>query len=103
MASLMGWMVTLCLTDPGARYGCPGSLKVASMGRETHMRTYQKQAPPSMMSRHLAIPCQFPAVIQESARKVLIFLESAPDMERIFCFFPAGREFLDAPHSLLAA
>jgi hypothetical protein len=56
------------------------------MGRETHMRTYQKHAALSMMSRHLAIPCQFPAVIQESARKVLIFLESAPDMERIFCF-----------------
>jgi len=69
-ASLMGWMVTLCLTDPGARYGCPASLRVASMGRETHMRTYQKQADAvddvSSPCNSLPIPCGHPGIRSQS-------------------------------------
>src|SRR5260370_13839894 len=63
------------------------------------MRTYQKHAALSMMSSlpriSLPIPCQalsrettFPAVVQESALKVLIFQGSAPDVEKISLLFP---------------
>src|SRR5260370_16194247 len=63
------------------------------------MRTFHKHDNLSMMLSlprvSLSIPCQalsrettFPAVVQESALKVLIFQGSAPDVEKISLLFP---------------
>src|SRR5260370_10561012 len=82
------------------RTPCP---KVASMGREPHMRTHQKRTARSMMSAlprlSLPFPCQargrgktFPATIWRFAAKPLILLSVAPELRKFSHYFPAGRE-----------
>jgi hypothetical protein len=79
------------------------------------MRTYQKHATLSMMSPYLAFLCRFPAkrsgrelkfpaVLRESARKVLIIQGSPLDIEKISRYSPVGREISrSAPGTRLGA
>src|SRR5260370_7445888 len=86
-----------------------GSLKVASMGREPHMRTYQKHIARSMMSSlprlSLPFPCQarsrektLPATLWRFAAKPLILLSVAPELGKFSRYFPAGRENSRGPN-----
>src|ERR1700737_2435215 len=83
--------ISLC-----ARYSLPRKFESCIDGREPHMRTYQKHTVLSMMSFLPRASLPTPSGCTEFARKPLIFHELAPDIERIPCDLPAGREFRDA-------
>ena len=79
-----------------ARYSLPRKFESCIDGREPHMRTYQKHTVLSMMSFLPRASLPTPSGCTEFARKPLIFHEFVPDIERIPCDLPAGREFRDA-------
>jgi len=79
---MIGW-ISFC-----ARYSLPRKFESCIDGGEPHLRTYHKHTVLSMMLSLPRISLQIPCGRAESARKILIFNELAPDLKKISLVSP---------------